>query len=88
MAVEELLKLGREALFLTLLVSAPMLSVSVLVGLVISFLQATTQIHEQTLTFVPKIVAVLIAILVFGGWMLRMVVEFAARVFARIPGIG
>lgn len=88
MVLEEVLKLGREALFITLLVSAPVLSVSVLVGLVISFLQATTQIHEQTLTFVPKIVAVLIAIFVFGGWMLRMVVEFAGRVFARIPGIG
>ncbi len=88
MVLEEVLKLGREALFVTLLVSAPVLSISVLVGLVISFLQATTQIHEQTLTFVPKIVAVLIAIFVFGGWMLRMVVEFAARVFARIPGIG
>lgn len=87
MSLGDVLKVGREALFVTLLVSAPVLTVSVLVGLVISFLQATTQIHEQTLTFVPKIVAVLVVLFLLGGWMLRTVVEFAARVFALIPGL-
>lgn len=87
MSLGDVLKVGREALFVTILVSAPVLTVSVLVGLVISFLQATTQIHEQTLTFVPKIVAVLVVLFLLGGWMLRTVVEFAERVFALIPGL-
>lgn len=66
-----------------LLVAGPMIGLGLLVGLVISIFQATTQIQEQTLTFVPKIVAVLVAGAVFGPWMLRTMIEFSERLLSR-----
>jgi len=68
-----------------LLLSAPALLVSMVVGLVIAVLQATTQIQEQTLTFVPKIAAILIILVVFGPWMLSMIIEFTRQIFQMIP---
>ncbi|HEX3031226.1 MAG TPA: flagellar biosynthesis protein FliQ [Bacillota bacterium] len=68
--------LAREALFTVLLVSAPILGLSLLVGLLVSIFQATTQIQEATLAFVPKIVAVLAAIVFFGPWMLNILLAF------------
>ena len=73
--------LGRDALWTTLLVAGPLLGLGLLTGLIISIFQATTQINEQTLTFVPKIVATFIAALIFGPWMLRVMIEFTSRVF-------
>ena len=64
--------LAREALVTVLLVSGPILGLGLLVGLLVSIFQATTQIQEQTLTFIPKIVVVLISIIIFGPWMLRV----------------
>lgn len=61
----------RQSIWFTILISAPTLLLSVLVGLAISVLQTTTQIHEQTLTFVPKIFALLVAAVLFGPWMLE-----------------
>lgn len=75
--------LGRDALLTVLLVAGPMIGLGLLVGLVISIFQATTQIQEQTLTFVPKIIAVLVAGLIFGPWMLRTMIEFSERLLAR-----
>lgn len=77
--------LGREALYLALLVSAPVMVLSLGVGLLVSFLQATTQIHEQTLAFVPKIIATFAALLIFGPWMMTKLLDFAARLFSAIP---
>lgn len=71
--------LGREALMTVLLVAGPMLGIGLLVGLVVSIFQATTQIQEQTLTFIPKILAVLVAAILFGPWMLRVMTDFAVR---------
>ncbi|HEY8495579.1 MAG TPA: flagellar biosynthesis protein FliQ [Limnochordales bacterium] len=76
--------LGREAIVTVLLVAGPMLGLSLLVGLVISVFQATTQIQEQTLTFIPKILAVLGAAILFGPWMLRVMTEFAARLLGNL----
>ncbi|MFO7311044.1 MAG: flagellar biosynthesis protein FliQ [Bacillota bacterium] len=76
--------LGREAVMTVLLVAGPMLGLSLLVGLVISVFQATTQIQEQTLTFIPKILAVLGAAILFGPWMLRVMTEFAARLLGNL----
>lgn len=76
--------LGREAVMTVLLVAGPMLGLSLLVGLVISVFQATTQIQEQTLTFIPKILAVLAAAILFGPWMLRVMTEFAARLLGNL----
>jgi len=75
--------LGRDALLTALLVAGPMLGLGLIVGLIISIFQATTQIQEQTLTFVPKIVAVLVAGLLFGPWMLRTMIEFSERLLSR-----
>ena len=73
--------LAQQALKTVILVSAPLLGLSLIVGLAVSIFQATTQIQEQTLTFVPKILAVLAAIAFFGAWMLRVLIEFTQNLF-------
>lgn len=78
------IQLAQRAIMVVIYVSAPMLGIGLLVGLAISIFQATTQIHEQTLTFVPKIFAVFGAILIFGPWMLSILVEFTGDLFANI----
>lgn len=85
MTPETVLYLGREALYTILLVSAPILGGSLLVGLLISVFQATTQIQEQTLTFVPKIVVVLLVVAFFGPWMLKVLSAFTTNLFINIP---
>ena len=75
------IQLGREALFMVMLVSAPMLGLGLIVGVAVSIFQATTQIQEQTLVFVPKIIATFVAILIFGPWILGMVVDFTRDLF-------
>ncbi|MCX7747010.1 MAG: flagellar biosynthesis protein FliQ [Clostridia bacterium] len=77
----QVLSLAQEALTVVLYVSAPMLGLSLIVGLAVSIFQATTQIQEQTLTFIPKILAVVAGILVFGSWMLRVLIEFTEKLF-------
>ena len=85
MTQETVIYLAREALSVVLLVSAPMLGFGMLVGIIVSILQATTQIQEQTLTFVPKIIAVMVAIIIFGPWMLTVVTEFTENLFSQLP---
>lgn len=72
----------REALLLTLFVAAPLLAAALVVGLVTSLAQAVTQVQDQTLAFLPKIVAVVIAAVVLLGWIGAMLVEFAERMFS------
>jgi flagellar biosynthetic protein FliQ len=79
------LSLGREAIFTALVVAAPMLLIGLVTGLVVSIFQAVTQIQEQTLTFIPKILVSALAILFFGPFMLAMLTGFMARVFNNIP---
>ena len=79
------IQLGQEALMIVLLVSAPMLGLGLIVGLAVSVFQATTSIQEQTLAFIPKIIAVFVAILIFGPWMLRIMVEYCRNVFINLP---
>jgi flagellar biosynthetic protein FliQ len=85
MTPQFVLSLGREAIMMTLMVSAPMLAFGLIVGLAISILQAVTQIHEMTLTFIPKIVAVAVALLIFLPWMIRIIVDFTTRLLVSIP---
>jgi flagellar biosynthetic protein FliQ len=73
---EFVIRLAGEAVYTVLMASAPMLVLALVVGLIISIFQATTQIQEQTLAFVPKIVVVLLSILIFGPWILTTLVEF------------
>lgn len=80
-----IVNLGREAVLTVLAVAAPMLLSGLLVGLLISLFQATTQIQDQTLAFIPKIVAVLLAVVIFGAWMLRTMMEYTTRLFGAIP---
>ena len=79
------LSLGREAIFIALLVCAPALLLGLVTGLVVSVFQAVTQIQEPTLAFIPKIVVVALAILIFGPFMLALLTDFTTRVFAGIP---
>lgn len=76
MSAEFIISLAGQAVYTVLKVSAPMLVLALAVGLLISIFQATTQIQEQTLAFVPKIVMVLVALLLFGPWILTTLVEF------------
>lgn len=87
MTIDEALNIGREALTLALLVAAPCLGISMAVGFLISIFQATTQIHDQTLAFVPKILAIVVGLFLFGGWMLRTLTAFTQRIIERLPGL-
>lgn len=78
------INIAQDALLVTLYVSAPMLGLSLLVGLAVSIFQATTQIQEQTLSFIPKILAIIVAIAVFGSWMLRMLTEYTNNLYENI----
>ncbi len=73
-----------RALTVATVVSAPVLIICLVVGIVISIFQAATQIHEQSLTFVPKIVAVVLFLLVAGNWMVAQIVDFTREAFAQI----
>jgi flagellar biosynthesis protein FliQ len=77
----------RTAVFYILVVAAPALITGLVVGLVVSIVQATTSIQEQTLTFVPKIAAILMSVFVMGPWMIRMLVQFTQSMFDSIPGM-
>ncbi len=85
MSGDVVIQLAQEALMVVLLVSAPMLGLGLIVGLMVSVFQATTSIQEQTLAFIPKIVAVFVAILIFGPWMLRIMVGYVTNIFVNLP---
>ncbi len=85
MSTEFIVELARSSIYTTLLVSAPMLILALIVGLAISILQAITQIQEMTLTFIPKIVAVGIALVVFLPWMINTLVTYTAQLLSLIP---
>lgn len=72
-------KLIQEALFTAILISAPVLGTGLIVGLVISIFQTVTSIQEQTLTFVPKIIAILLSGMIFGPWMLRFLMQYVKK---------
>ena len=85
MSGDLVIQMAQEALKMVLIISAPMLGLGLLVGLAVSVFQATTSIQEQTLAFIPKIVAVFVAILIFGPWMLRLMVEYFYNVLLNLP---
>ncbi|HQD77907.1 MAG TPA: flagellar biosynthesis protein FliQ [Bacillota bacterium] len=79
-----ILQIGRDAVLTALLIAAPALIIGLIVGLVISIIQAATQIQEQTLTFVPKIVAILLAIVLFSPWIMKTAKAFAERLLLNL----
>jgi flagellar biosynthetic protein FliQ len=85
MTPEMALSLGRQAIILAMLISAPILGLGLIVGILISILQAVTSIQEMTLTFIPKILAGAFGALVFGPWMLMMMMDFTIRLIKSIP---
>ena len=84
MGTEELMDIFRDAIITGLKVAGPILVVSMLVGLVISIIQAATSINEQTMTFVPKLVVMGILLIITGGWMLQQMMDFVFRIFELI----
>jgi len=77
----------REGLELTLLVSAPLLLTALVTGLVVSVFQAATQINEMTLSFIPKLIGVFVAIVISGPWILQLLIDYTQRLFTGIPGM-
>ncbi|MBP2662578.1 MAG: fliQ: flagellar biosynthetic protein FliQ [Firmicutes bacterium] len=81
------IQIGRDALTMVMMVSAPMLILGLIVGVAVSIFQATTQIQEQSLAFIPKIIAVFVAVLVFGPWMLSILVGYTREIFMSLPNM-
>ena len=87
MDAQQVFTFGQQGLYLLLTIAAPMLIVVLAVGVVVSVLQAATQIHEATLSFVPKLVAAVAVLAVAGPWMLTTLVEFIQRSITSIPSL-
>lgn len=84
---ESVMTLGRHAIEITLMISAPMLLVALIVGLLISIFQAATQINEATLSFIPKLIGIFVAMIVAGPWMLSVLVDYMRQVLTSIPAM-
>ncbi|KYD00021.1 flagellar biosynthesis protein FliQ [Heyndrickxia sporothermodurans] len=78
------ISIAEKGIYVTLIVAGPLLLVALIIGLIVSIFQATTQIQEQTLAFIPKIVAVLIGLVLFGPWMLSHLLSYATDIFANL----
>ena len=78
--------LGARTIWITIQMAAPALLAILVTGIIISILQAATQIHEQTMSFVPKVLAMTVALVVFGPFMLRLIMEFTIGMFRAMPG--
>ncbi len=87
MTPQTVMEIGRQALEVTLMVSAPMLMVALVVGLIVSIFQAATQINESTLSFIPRLVAMFITLIFAGPWMLQLMVDYIRRLFESIPSL-
>jgi flagellar biosynthetic protein FliQ len=81
------IEIGRGALELTLLISAPLFIAALVTGLIISIFQAATQINEATLSFVPKLVAIFVTLILAGPWMITMMTDYMQRLYGSIPGV-
>lgn len=87
MSPEAVMMVGQRALEMTLLLAAPLLLVALLTGLIVGAFQAATQINEMTLSFIPKLVAMSLAVVVAGPWMLKLIVGYTRELFESIPGL-
>lgn len=88
MNTQFVIELGRRSVETVLLLSAPMLIIGLVVGLVISVFQAATQINEQTMTFIPKIVAVFVSLILFAPWLIKIMLAFTTEILQRIATVG
>ncbi len=87
MTPELVMNIGRQAIEMTLILSGPLLLAALVIGLIISIFQAATQINEQTLSFIPKLIGILLVLILSGPWMLQMMVDYIRRLFESIPQI-
>ena len=84
MSSEFVISLAEKAVYTVLIICGPLLLLALVIGLIVSIFQATTQIQEQTLAFIPKIVAVLIGLIFFGPWMLSTLISYAQDIFGNL----
>jgi flagellar biosynthetic protein FliQ len=87
MTPESVISLGRHAMEVMLMVSAPLLIVALGIGLIVSIFQAATQINETTLSFIPKLVGIFVTLVIAGPWMLSMMIDYMRELFANIPNM-
>jgi len=87
MSQGDILSVAQDAIYTIIIVSAPMLIAALAIGIIISILQATTQINEQTMVFIPKILGVFLTLIIFGGWMLTKLTDFTNELFRTINNV-
>ena len=87
MTADIVMDISREVVWTVVKVSAPLLIVSLIIGLIISIFQTITSIQEQTLTFVPKLIAIMLVLIVAGGWMINSLVELFTHIMIQIPDL-
>ena len=87
MSPETVLTIGSRALEITLMLAAPLLLVALVTGLIVGAFQAATQINEQTLSFIPKVLAMALAVVVAGPWMLKVLISYTRELFESIPSL-
>ena len=87
MTPDSIVNIGQQALLVLLMVSAPMLLAALAVGLLVSIFQAATQINEMTLSFIPKLVAVFLTMVVAGPWIMSLLIEYIRRLYMQIPAL-
>ncbi len=87
MTPESVMTIGRQAIEVTLMVAAPLLLTALGVGLVVSIFQAATQINEMTLSFIPKLIGIFLALILAGPWMLTILADYMRQMFSGIPGM-
>ena len=87
MTPELVITIGRQAVEMTLMMSGPLLLAALVIGLIVSIFQAATQINEQTLSFIPKLIGIFLTLILAGPWMLQMMVDYIRRLFESIPQI-
>ena len=88
MSQGQVIGLIREAIYVTLLIAGPVLLVGLITGLLVSIIQTATSIQEQTLTFVPKVIAISLILIILGPWMLTIIVDYVGRLFVFISSLG
>lgn len=86
MTPETTMEIARHGLWITILLAGPLLAAALMVGVVVGLFQAATQINESTLSFVPKLAAIALALMVAGGWMLGLLVDYTRELYQSIPG--
>ena len=86
MTPESIMEIGQHALYVAMLVAAPLLLTALAVGLLVGVIQAATQINEMTLSFIPKLIAMALVALIAGAWMLRLLVQYTTQLIESLPG--